>query len=376
MNRTSPPPDILHVIHGLTVGGAEVDLVGKLRILRRDYGYPVTVCCLMRRGTLTESLEGAGGRVIGPLMRHRRDARVVGTLRHLLLSRPWDLVHSHLYEGNVITGLALATIPRRLRPGWIVAEHSMAEIWGRVPLLVDRIMARQARAFLVPTESAAKSFAARGVARHRLRVLPNGIDTRAFPAEDAEAARRRVRDSLGIGEGDILLGTICRLHALKGLPVLFEAAASLPVRVVVAGDGPARDDLAALIASRGWSERIRLLGTRTEVPELLAAFDLFVLPSLSESMSIAVAEALLAGTPVVATRTGGVPELTGDGRYATLVSPGDVVALRAAITHALADLPAARIAAAAGGDWVRERLGLESIVRRLHELYREVSTSR
>ena len=351
------------------MGGAEVDLVGKLTFLHRELGYPITVCCLMRRGELADSFEAVGAKILGPLMTHRQDVNALASLRRYLTRGSWDIVHSHMYEASLLTGLALATLFRGRRPRWIVSEHAMAEYWDAFPLLMLRLLARQAAAFVVPTERAAQSFAGCGVPERVLRVIPNGVALATHPPGERESVRARVRAALEIPETETLLGTVCRLHAVKALPVLFEAIAPLPVRLVVAGDGPARNELEALIAERGYRDRVRLLGTRSDVADLLAALDLFVLSSLSESMSIAVAEALVAGLPVVATRTGGVPEITGNGAFARLVPPGDVVALREAISGTLHELPAARQRAAQGGAWVREHLSVGVTARQLHALY-------
>ena len=361
-------PNVLHIIHGLRVGGAEVDLVGKLRYLHREHGYPMTVCCLMRRGDLAEAMEAEGARVVGPFMAHRRDTSFVSSLRRLMRSEAWDVIHSHLYEAGVLTGLTLMTAYLK-PPPWIISEHAMADYWSALPQLMMNLMGQGASAFAVPTQAAAESFIARGLPRHRLRVVPNGVSLDA-PKPDARA---RVRASLGIAENEMLLGTVCRLHAVKALPVLFEAATTLPVKVVVAGEGPARGELEALIAERGWGDRIRLLGTRHDVADVLAALDLFILSSVSESMSIAVAEAFLAGVPVVATRTGGVPEITGDGRYARLVPAEDPAALREAIIATLENVPAARRAAQEGGAWARNHLSVAASAERLHELYLEIT---
>ena len=360
----SSAPRVLHIIHGLRTGGAEVDLVHKLRYLRQHHGYATTVCCLMRRGDLAQDLEAEGVEVVGPFMSHRRDMSFVPLLRRVMRREPWDVIHSHLYEASLLTGLTLATAYVR-PPRWIVSEHAMADYWTPLPRLMLNLIAQGASAFVVPTQTAADSFIGGGLPRHRVRVVPNGV---TLPGSNPEA-RARVREALQIRQDDIVLGTISRLHRVKALPILCEAASTLPVKTIIAGDGPARRELEALIAERGWSDRIRLLGTRRDIADVLAAMDVFVLPSLSESMSIAVAEALLAGVPVVASRTGGIPEITGDGAYARLVQPGDVSALRRALVAALDDLPGSRRAAEAGRAWVKENLSVAAASERLHQLY-------
>jgi glycosyltransferase involved in cell wall biosynthesis len=164
--------------------------------------------------------------------------------------------------------------------------------------------------------------------------------------------RAAVRAGLGLPDGRPLVVAVGRLHPQKGYGTLLDAAArwagdsadrdAVPA-VVVAGDGPQRAELAARIDAERLP--VTLLGRRTDVADLLAAADLCVLPSVWEARSLTAQEALRSGTPLVATRVGGIPELVGDA--AELVPAGDAAALSAAVTGVLADpARAARLAAA------------------------------
>jgi glycosyltransferase involved in cell wall biosynthesis len=158
-----------------------------------------------------------------------------------------------------------------------------------------------------------------------------------------------VRTALGVPEGRPLLLVVARLAAQKGLDVLLDAVPAIADRdprpvVAVAGDGPLRGALAARAAERDLP--VLLLGHRTDVADLLAAADLFVLPSRWEGPSLVVMEALRAGLPVVATRVGGIPDLYSG--TALLVAPGDPAALAAAVGSVLDDAAlAGRLRAAA-----------------------------
>jgi glycosyltransferase involved in cell wall biosynthesis len=128
----------------------------------------------------------------------------------------------------------------------------------------------------------------------------------------------------------------------KGLDVLIDAMArvraALPRAVcLLAGDGPMRAALESRVHARGLAEAVRFLGMRDDVLALLSASDLFVQPSLVDALPTSVMEAMVAGLPVVATRTGGIPEMIEDGRTGVLVAPGDPVALTGAISGLLRD---------------------------------------
>jgi len=368
--------DILHVIHGLTLGGAEVDAVQKAIALVERYGYDVTVCCLMRRGALASRAEAAGIRVVGPLMRHRYDVLAARPLRRLLRGEAWSVVHTHLLAANFVTAAVWLTLPLAQRPLLLFAEHAMAERWPRTAWWLYRWMQRRVAAILVPTQVAASSYAARGIARETLIVLPNGLDVARFEEADRAQARRAIRRSLRVPDDAYVVGTVARLQKVKGLAGLVSAVADLPVHLIVIGDGPERAALAGQVEALGLKDRVYLVGARTDIPHLLAAFDLFVLPSLSESFGISVAEALLADTPVIATEVGGVPEITAGGKHAFLVPPGDTLALERAIRWAIDHGEEARAKARAGHAFIARNYALDTVVEEQHALYRRVLEQR
>src|SRR5262249_5244968 len=141
-----------------------------------------------------------------------------------------------------------------------------------------------------------------------------------------------LRERLGAGPERPVVLTLGRLDAQKGYPVLLEAAAQLPdADFAVAGEGPERDVLEDLAGRLGIADRVHFLGHRTDVPELLAAADVFALPSLYEGSSLAVLEAMAARRAVVSSAVGGTEELIEDGESGLLVPPGDAAALAGAI---------------------------------------------
>ena len=370
--KLSSQQRILHIIHGLTVGGAEVDLVTKSIALAQRYEYDVTICCLMRRGEFASRAEAAGIRVIGPLMRHRYDVLAGRHLRRVLLAEPWSLVHTHLFAANLIGCAVAMTLPSSRRPLLVASEHAMAERWGRLPLLVDRLLQRYVALMLVPSQASVASYVARGLQGQRLRVIPNAVDVRRFKNVNRAAARFQIRQQLSVPQDAYLIGTVCRLEVVKGLPILLKAVESLPAYLVIAGEGPQRAYLASIIRAHGLGDRVQLLGSRSDVPELLAAVDLFVLPSYSESFGIAVAEALLAKTPVVATDVGGIPEVTDSGKYARLVAPGDVDALTEGIRWMMDHLEQAQAQACQGQAFVSGVMSLEAVATKQHAIYQQL----
>jgi glycosyltransferase involved in cell wall biosynthesis len=200
----------------------------------------------------------------------------------------------------------------------------------------------------------------------------------AFAPPRAPAARttEEVRAELGLGDGRPLVVAVGRLHPQKGYDVLLDAVAAwaddprlpVPPLVAVAGDGPLESELAGRIAAQ--SLPVRLLGRRSDVADLLGAADVCVLPSRWEGSPFTGQEALRAGTPLVATRAGGMPDLFGAG--ASLVPVGDAAALGEAVLRVLTDPEHAAALVAAGREQAAGWPDEGASTRRAVAVYREL----
>lgn len=188
-----------------------------------------------------------------------------------------------------------------------------------------------------------------GVDGERTRVLPNGIDVHVFPTYGADETRR-VRRELGVSDGERLLLNVGRIDPQKGQDLLLQAFGAVAdrdrgARLVVVGtvgrssaSGEAngyRDRLEAMVRSGGLDEQVTFLGWREDVPQLLAAADLYVQPSRWEGWPLALVEAMAAGRPVVASDCSGRPRGFVDGQHGWIVPTGDGPALREALDRAL-----------------------------------------
>ena len=186
-----------------------------------------------------------------------------------------------------------------------------------------------------------------------------------------------MRRELGLPEGSMVIGLVGRLdHWGKGHKELFEAMASLkehyPLHALIVGGGRRIDEVKALAASLGLADVVHFLGPRPDVPDLLHAMDIFVLPSYSEGLSLALLEAMAAGLPVIATAVGGTPEVVTDGGNGLLIPPRDAAALAAALERLLGDPDFARRLGANARDHVREHYSLDRLGREINEIYGEL----
>jgi glycosyltransferase involved in cell wall biosynthesis len=213
-----------------------------------------------------------------------------------------------------------------------------------------------------------------GLAPAKIRVVPNGVDVAAL---DAARPGPEVRRELGLPEGVPVIGLVGRLdHWGKGHKELFQAMVSLkarhPMCALIVGGGRRQAEMRQLAESLGLGESVHFLGQRQDVPDLLRAMDIFVLPSYSEGVSLALLEAMAAGLPVIATAVGGLPEVVTDGETGWLIPPRDPAALAGALTRLLADPALARQLGAKAREQVREHYSLDRLGREINEIYGEL----
>jgi glycosyltransferase involved in cell wall biosynthesis len=271
---------------------------------------------------------------IGERPRPARDAAAVLRLSGLLSRDRPDVVHAHGLRAAAAASLALALTPRR--PALLVTVHNAAPpgaFAAAVYRALERLAAWRADLVLCVSPDLAERMRRAGAREVRLAV----IAAPDAPAPPASAVARARADIGGPGH-QVILG-VGRLAPQKGFDVLIDAVARLrnrepPPLLAIAGEGPLAGTLAA--RARGAGVKARFLGARSDVPALLAAADVVAVPSRWEGQPLVVQEALRAGRPVVASRAGGIPVLTGEDA-ALLVPPGDPGALAGAIASVLDD---------------------------------------
>jgi glycosyltransferase involved in cell wall biosynthesis len=202
----------------------------------------------------------------------------------------------------------------------------------------------------------------------KVQVGYNAVEIKRFGAP----APAGLRELIGGGERPLVL-TPARLDEQKGHPVLLRAAAELPgVDFVFAGDGPERAALEALAGELGIAERVHFLGYRDDIPRLLAACDVFALPSLYEGSSLAVLEAMAAERPVVSSAIGGTDELIDDGVDGLLVRPGDTAGLASALRRLLNDAELRKTFAQRARARVERDFTPTAMTRRVEAIYEEL----
>ncbi len=349
---------VAHVVLSLDTGGLE-RFVCNLAACEPMRDLPPLVICLDRRGNLAEVVEAAGGTV---LLLERGDGfnpQVIFRLARILREAGVTAVHSHSLDAMLYAGFAalLAGIPNRI--------HTQHNTQLRSYTVKDRMKFRLA-AWACSTVAAVSGETAREVEAHganprKVRVIPNGIDADHFGK------------GLVVRSGGRRIGCVARLSPEKGIDRLISAFAAVvrrmpDARLTIVGEGEERPALEARVRELGLGESVEFLGFQDDVAAALGTFDLFVLPSLTEGIPLALLEAMAAGLPVIATRVGGVPEVIEDGTSGVLVEAGNAIALELAMLDLLFN--PARLAALGAG--ARERIRRHFNLNRMALQYREL----
>lgn len=288
-------------------------------------------------------------------------------LLELLRRERVEILHGHLFGSNVWAAL----LGRRAGTPLVVAhEHMWAYSASRLRPFVDReVIARFAGAFVaVSQEGRRRMIEIERIDPAKIVVIPNGIA--GFESGDGAG----VRKELGIPAEAPVAVSIGHLRPEKAYQVLVDAASALAGRlpelhVLIAGEGPCRVALEAQIETLGLVGRVTLLGTRDDVPDLLAAADVAVCCSDFEGGPLSVMEYMEATLPVVATAVGGMSELVLDGETGLLIPPRDADALADSL-QSLMDDPARRDALGRRAQEIRrEQWSLDRWVGQIEELY-------
>jgi glycosyltransferase involved in cell wall biosynthesis len=276
-----------------------------------------------------------------------------------------SVVHTHGYHGDVVAGLAA----RQLGLPTVTTVHGFTD-GGWKNRLYERVQRRALRRFdavIAVSRAIAADLERSGVARERVHIVQN-----AFARDTEPLARPEARLALGIGDAERRIGWIGRLSAEKGPDVMVAALALLPpdVRLSVVGSGAERFALERLAGQLRVADRITWHGVVPDAASLVTAFDVVGLTSRAEGTPIVLLEAMAVGTPVVAARVGGIPDMVSDAE-ALLVEPDDPRALAAAVAATFADPAAAAARAAAAMRRVEQSFAVEPWLTRVESVYAE-----
>lgn len=381
--RTRQAPLIAHIVHHFDVGGLENGMVNLLNRIPPER-YRHAVVCLQGFSDYRARITNPAVEFFALDKRPGKDPGLYLRLARLLRRLRPDLVHTRnlsALEGQFVA--AACGVSARVH-----GEHGrdVFDLEGKNRKY--NLLRRLARPLVTHYITVSRDLArwlehTVGVTSSRITQIYNGVDVDRF--RPRSGPRPTVGPEGFLREDSLLIGSVGRLAAVKDFPTLIRAFAHLiearpqlraRVRLVIIGEGPARAACEEEIRTAGLADCVWLAGERADVPELMRAMDVFVLPSLGEGISNTILEAMASHLPVVATHVGGNPELVEAGITGTLVAPGDAGEMARALL-AYADDPArrAREGAAARSRAVTQ-FSLDAMVRGYLGVYDEVLAQR
>lgn len=339
------PKRVVHLRGSDAMLGAE-RVVLELSCRTKEFGYESVVVALQSalspEPELIQLARAAGLQTEVLLCQGRFDPTVFARLRELLRRQQADLLHCHGYKENFYGLLARPGLP------CVTTNH----LWKRSSRALrfycwlDAQLSRHFDQVVAVSAPIQEELLAAGVPAAKISRIANGIDTAPFQQPLSESARSAVRASLGIGPERLAVGMVSRLGVEKGHIYALEAIAALRDRfpqllLAIVGDGPCMPELQEAVLRQDLGHHVVFCGQRSDIADVMRAFDGFLLPSLAEGLPMALLEAMAAGLPAVASRVGDVSVAIADGRSGLLVAPGDVAGLAAGLAR-LAAAPALR----------------------------------
>lgn len=374
------PLRVLHVVNSFGVGGTERGILKLMEGLDR-WSFEQRICAIRGTDPKLEESPAVRGKVFSVGAKPRGFQFLPFRLMQLMKKYKPHIVHSRNW------GAIEAVLAGRMAriPVVIHSEHGYEiDMLSGLPLrrrLLRRAVYSMCDSVFTVTRDLRKYHSEQSwVSTERLRVIPNGVDTRLFAPDDL--TRSQVRRRLDFSPESIVLGSVGRMVPIKGHHTLLRAAERLiqrgfDVRVLLVGDGSELERHRQFAeSSAALNGRLTLVGTSFDVRELYQSMDIFVLPSICEGMSNTLLEAMSSGLPCVATDVGGNPELVADSRWGFLFTPEDVSGLTELLQRLVREPELRARFVAAGRAEVLSRFSLDRMLDEYTKLYFDLATRR
>jgi glycosyltransferase involved in cell wall biosynthesis len=353
---------ILHTESSLGLGGQERRTLRELELIDRERFRPLYLCQPgARSAALAKEL---GVPVFHQEMRSSYSPPGIARIARLLRRERVDIIHTHSSRDAWLAGAA----GRITGTPVVRTRHLWTPIGGPFVYkhLADRV--------LTVSGEVGRYLVSRGVPEERVIPIPTGVNLERFDPGRTDLAD--IRAEFGIPADAFLLGMVAVLRKGKGHRFVIQAVKELlpefpRLRLIIAGDGPQWDNLNRLVDELELRGRVILAGARQDIPDLLKALDLFVLPSRWEALGTALLEAQAMGVPVLASDVGGIPEAVGDG--GRLMPPHDGPAVTAGIRELLQRPQELQTMGRRGRRRVRERFDQRGMVHAIEQVYRQMA---
>jgi glycosyltransferase involved in cell wall biosynthesis len=379
---------VLHIITRLDKGGSAdntlLSVLGlnkevfKVDLLSGRTNFPSPKLTQLKEQNLIQYKE------IGQLVRAIHPFKDISTLSQLyqyIKKGRYDIVHTHSSKAGLLGRLAarMAGVKHIIHTPH---GHIFYGYYGRclsfMFIILERWAARFTEKIITLTNSGKEEHVQYKIApAHKFITIHSGLELGSLQPSDT---KNDVAKEFNIDKSDKLIGTVARLVPIKGHEFLVKAAPLVlqhypDTTFLLIGDGPLRKKLENLAQQLNFFDKIVFSGMREDIPRLLNAIDIFVLPSLNEGMGRVLIEAMVLAKPIVATRVGGVPDVVEDGSSGLLVPPADPDALADAICTIMKN-PALASKLASHAAICSQKFSHTEMIRQLENLYKSVMSSK
>lgn len=364
--------DLVFVITGLAYGGAETQLV-RLALRLKARGWGVSVISMTPPKAYVEELEAAGIPVHSLEIRRKiPDPRPILGLVRLLRSQQPDVVHGFMVHANLLARLVRPLAPV---PVLICSARNTNE-GGRFREVLYRLTDHLCDITTQVSQTGLERYIRiKAVPPYKIRYIPNGIDVDRF-RPDPEV-RKRMREELGLGDAFVWLA-VGRFDPQKDYPNMLRAFSQVikehpDTLLIIVGDGPVRQAMEELASNLGLKDRVRFLGIRRDIAEVMNAADGYVISSSWEGMPNVLLEASTTGLPIVATDVGGNRDVVKDVETGFLVPPKDPGALAGAMLRLMGlSEEERRQMGEKGRRYIEATYSIDRVVAMWEELYKEL----
>ena len=368
---------IAYIIDSLSVGGAERTLIQILRHLDREVFEP-RVCVLQEKdgNPMAQEIQAMGIPVDWLPVPRLRDLSAIPRLIRYLRETGAQLVHTQLEFSNVIGTLAARlAVLSSISTIHVLPSGSMRSKTRLHNSLEGFVLRTFCNQVIAVSEQARRLFLeSTGIRPSKVVTLYNGIDLDAYIALNRSGERLTVRRELSIPETANVVITVAVLRPEKGIQNMIPALPEILERhpetyYLVVGNGSHLENLRLEAGRAGLSSHVCFTGMRRDIPRMLAAADLFVLPTLTEALPTVLMEAMASHLPIVASSVGGVPEMVEEGCNGRLVPPADPKALASACNDLLSDPALCHRMGDLGWEVVSTKFNIQSQVEQLKQIY-------
>lgn len=368
---------ILHLIECLAIGGAERRLFNDLKYLDKER-FRNIICYLFGREELRDEFLKLNERPYFLNTRGLFDIKSFLKLLRIIKTYHIDIIHSQLFTADIYGRLAgkICGVPAIISTVQSSAhEPGNSYLYSTKRRLIDGITGRLCTTqFIAVSEFVKQSLIDRlGINKRKIAVIPNYVDADAFRQVDLDQVRH-LRSELGLDDRECILIIVGRLDPPKGHCFLIQALRRICLReklvkLIIVGDGPSRRDLENMCSTLELNNHVLFLGMRKDVKELLYLSDIFVFPTLSEGLSLALLEAMAVGLPCIASDIGPNREAITHEKTGLLFSPKDTDELELCILSLMNDQTKRKSLGMAAKEFVKLKFGPEYNVTSLEELY-------